>query len=123
MTEFADHVTVRGIEGYGYHGVFDFERAAGQPFVVDVDLFLDLSQAGTSDALEDTVDYSVLVAAVKRLIEGSPVNLIETLAHQVAAACLNDERVGRVRVTVHKPQAPVDATFADIAVVIDRSRK
>lgn len=123
MSEFADRVTLRGIEGYGYHGVFDFERAAGQPFVVDLDLFLDLSAAATSDALEDTVDYSVLVAVVKELIEGPPVNLIESLAHQIATACLDDDRVGRVQVTVHKPQAPVDATFADIAVMIDRSRK
>ncbi len=117
-----DRLAVRGIEAVGHHGVLDFERRDGQVFVVDLVLGLDTRAAARSDDLQDTVDYGTLVAAVKKLIESDPVDLIETLAERISTVCLADERVEWSEVTVHKPDAPIEATFSDVALTIFRSR-
>jgi len=119
----ADELSVLGIECFGHHGVFDAERRDGQPFVVDLTLGIDTSTAAASDDLRDTVDYGSLVASVQAAVETDPVDLIETLAQRIAGVCLLDDRVQLVRVTVHKPDAPIEATFADVALTITRKRE
>ncbi|GAB3195386.1 dihydroneopterin aldolase [Nocardioides hungaricus] len=118
-----DELAVTGIECYGHHGVFEFERRAGQVFLVDLVLGVDTAPAAASDDLHDTVDYGSLVASVKAAVEKDPVDLIETLAQRIADVCLLDDRVEWVRVTVHKPDAPIDATFSDVALTITRKRE
>ena len=117
-----DRLAVRGIEAYGHHGVFDFERREGQRFAVDLVLGMDTRPAARSDDLQDTVDYGTLVAAVRRAVETDPVDLIETLAQRIADVCLTDSRVAWTEVTVHKPDAPIEATFSDVTLTITRSR-
>lgn len=117
-----DRLAVLGIEAIGHHGVFDFEKRDGQLFKVDLALGLDTRPAARSDDLQDTVDYGSLVAAVKKAIEHDPVDLIETLAERIADVCLTDTRVEWAEVTVHKPDAPIEATFSDVALTIHRSR-
>jgi dihydroneopterin aldolase len=118
-----DRLAVRGIEAVGHHGVFERERRDGQVFVIDLVLFLDTREAARTDDLRETVDYGSLVARVKQAIESDPVDLIETLADRLAAICLDDPRVHRTEVTVHKPDAPIEATFTDVALTITRSRR
>jgi len=118
-----DELALRGIECFGHHGVFDHERREGQSFVVDVTLGLDTAPGARSDDLRDTVDYGSLVAAVKAAVERDPVDLIETLAQRIADVCLTDDRVEWARVTVHKPDAPIEATFSDVALTITRKRE
>ncbi|MGA9748290.1 MAG: dihydroneopterin aldolase [Nocardioides sp.] len=120
--EIADRLAVVGIEAVGHHGVFDFERREGQVFRADLVLGIDTRAAARSDDLQDTVDYGTLVDQVKRAIEQDPVDLIETLAQRIADVCLGDDRVGWTEVTVHKPDAPIEATFSDVALTIHRSR-
>ena len=117
-----DRLAVVGIEAVGHHGVFEFERCDGQVFRADLVLGVDTRGAAASDDLQDTVDYGTLVAAVKRAIEHDPVNLLETLAQRIADVCLADPRVAWTEVTVHKPDAPIEATFSDVALTIHRSR-
>ena len=118
-----DELTVSGIACFGHHGVFDFERRQGQAFVIDLTLAVETASAAASDDLRDTVDYGSLVAAVKAAVERDPVDLIETLAQRLADVCLLDDRVEWVRVTVHKPDAPIEATFTDVALTITRKRE
>ena len=118
-----DRLSVTGIEAVGHHGVLDFERRDGQVFTVDLTLGLDTSPAAGSDDLKDTVDYGSLVVAVKNAIEHDPVDLIETLAQRIADVCLTDTRVEWTEVTVHKPHAPIEATFSDVTLTITRSRQ
>jgi 7,8-dihydroneopterin aldolase/epimerase/oxygenase len=115
-----DELAVLGIECYGHHGVFAFEKREGQTFVIDLALGVDTAPAARSDDLHDTVDYGSLVAAVKDAVEKDPVDLIETLAQRIADVCLLDGRVEWARVTVHKPDAPIEATFRDVALTITR---
>lgn len=118
-----DELAVLGIECFGHHGVFDFEKREGQTFVIDLVLGLDTSAAARSDDLRDTLDYGSLVASVKAAVETEPVDLIETLAQRIATICLTDGRVEWTRVSVHKPDAPIDATFADVTLTITRKQE
>ena len=120
--ESLDRLTISGIEGFGHHGVFEAERRDGQLFLADLVLAVDTRAAARSDDLQDTVDYGSLVASVVKAIESDPVDLIEKLAERIADTCLEDGRVRSVEVTVHKPQAPVDATVADVALTIMRKQ-
>jgi dihydroneopterin aldolase len=117
-----DRISITGLRVRGNHGVFGHERQDGQDFVIDAQLCLSLAAAAASDDVGDTVDYGQVADAITKIVSGEPVNLIETLAARIAAACLDDPRVESVEVTVHKPQAPVDGQFDDIAVTVARTR-
>jgi 7,8-dihydroneopterin aldolase/epimerase/oxygenase len=115
-----DRIALSGLRARGRHGVYDFERVQGQDFVVDVVLELDLSTAARSDEVADTVHYGELAGRLVAVVEGEPVNLIETLADRLAGVCLADRRVAAATVTVHKPQAPMPHEFGDVAVTLRR---
>ncbi len=117
-----DRITLTGVCGRGFHGVFEHERREGQDFVVDVELAVDLGPAGRSDDLADTVNYGEIGAAVLARIEGEPFDLVERLAEVIADDALAHGAVDEVVVTVHKPQAPVGVPFADVTVRIVRQR-
>ena len=118
-----DRITLTGLGAVGYHGVLDQERKDGQPFFVDLVLYLPLREAGRTDDLTRTVHYGVVAEQVTRILEGDPVNLLETLAEKIAGALLEGFPVEAVEVTVHKPKAPIEVTFADISVSILRERE
>ncbi|WJL97091.1 dihydroneopterin aldolase [Microbacterium sp. ET2] len=117
-----DTITLTGLRVFGYHGVYDDERRDGQDFVIDLALTLDTRPAASSDDVSDTVHYGELAEEVAAIVAGDPVNLLETLAHRIARAVLGRPLVSAVRVTVHKPQAPIPLTFADVSVTITRVR-
>ncbi len=119
----ADRITLTGLKVRGFHGVYEHERRDGQDFVVDATLWLDSRPAAASDDLADTVDYGGLANRLATVVEGEPVNLIETLAARLCELCMADERVIAAEVTVHKPQAPIAREFADVAVTARRSRR
>ena len=116
-----DRITLTGLRVRGFHGVFEHERRDGQDFVVDAVLDLDTTGAAKSDDLADTIDYGALAQALAAIVAGEPVNLLETLAERLVAACLTDPRIVAAEVTVHKPQAPIPLTFADVSVTVRRS--
>ena len=118
----SDRVRLTGLRVYGHHGVFEHERRFGQSFVVDAELEMSTAAAAASDDLADTVDYGDLATRLAAVISGEPVNLLETLAARLVEECLADPRVEAATVTVHKPQAPIPLTFADVAVTIRRDR-
>lgn len=117
-----DRITLTGLRARGHHGVYDFERAQGQEFAVDVELEVDLTPAAQSDDVADTVHYGELAERLVAIVTGEPVNLIETLAGRLLDACLADPRVGAATVTVHKPGAPIPHEFTDVSVTLRRSR-
>lgn len=117
-----DEIRLTGLRCFGRHGVFEFEREQGQEFVIDVALSLDVARAAASDDVADTVHYGELAERLARIVEGDPVDLIETLAVRLADDVLTDARVDSVTVTVHKPQAPIPLQFADVSVTVRRGR-
>jgi dihydroneopterin aldolase len=118
-----DRITLRGLRARGHHGVFDFERREGQDFVVDAVLYLDTGPAAASDDVGDTVHYGLLADRLVRIVTGEPVNLIETLAERLAEECMSEALVEGVELTVHKPSAPIEHEFADVAVTVTRGKR
>lgn len=94
-------IRVRGIRAEGRHGASAGERDDPQPF--EVDLEVEVEAAG--DDLDSTSDYREVVAAVRAVIEGEPVTLIETLAGRIADAVAGISGVRSCRAVVHKPLA------------------
>jgi dihydroneopterin aldolase len=115
-------IELTGLRARGHHGVYDFERQAGQDFLVDVRLEFDLEVPARTDDVADTVHYGELAERLVAIVAGEPVNLIETLAGRLLDACLSDPRVAAATVTVHKPQAPIPYEFSDVAVTLRRAR-
>ena len=118
----SDQIRLTGLSATGHHGVFEHERRDGQRFVVDVVLDFDARAAALSDEVTDTVDYSLVASAVVNRVTGEAVNLIETLAERIAGDVLDLFPVEAVEVTVHKPEAPLEATFTDVSVTVRRVR-
>ncbi|MBW3090960.1 2-amino-4-hydroxy-6-hydroxymethyldihydropteridine diphosphokinase [Bifidobacterium miconisargentati] len=117
-----DTIRLTGVRANGTHGVLDFEHERAQPFVVDATLYLDLSAAGRTDALTDTVDYGRAAKEIVAVIEGGHVDLIERMAQLIADRLLAIDPIAKVDVTVHKPHAPITVPFDDVAVSITRER-
>jgi dihydroneopterin aldolase len=117
-----DRIDLTGIEVYAKHGVLESEQERAQVFRIDATVFLDLTGPGKSDSLADTVDYGVIANEVREVVGGESHALIERVATRVAETILAHPGVLRARVTIHKPEAPIDAAVADVSVTIDRSR-
>ncbi|QWW19861.1 2-amino-4-hydroxy-6-hydroxymethyldihydropteridine diphosphokinase [Schaalia sp. 19OD2882] len=120
MGELLDVITLDGLCIDGVHGVLDSERAAPQPFRVDVRMWVDFSAAEDSDQVTDTVSYADAAAIAAEVVRGRPVRLIETLATRIARRIQLDPRVRGVQVTVHKPEAPIGESFRDVSVSVTR---
>jgi dihydroneopterin aldolase/2-amino-4-hydroxy-6-hydroxymethyldihydropteridine diphosphokinase len=117
-----DQIRRLGVTARGRHGVLEHERRDGQDFSIDAVLHLDTSAAAETDDLAATVDYGSLATRIADVVRGEPVDLIETLAARIAAACLQAPGVVAVDVAVHKPQAPITEKFGDVVVAIRRER-
>lgn len=114
---------LRGIEAYGWHGVFEDERKAGQRFIVDVAWTIDPRILVERDTLESTVCYKQVFDLVTAMIEGEPWHLIETLADKIASRILaHFPAANDLEVVVHKPDAPLGGKFADVGVTLRKVR-
>lgn len=119
----SDRIIVRDLQVFARHGVLPEEASLGQRFAVDVTAYLDLAPAGTSDALAESVSYADIIARTTDVLTGQRFDLIEAAAEAAAASVLAlSPRIDRVVVELRKPGAPIDAVFAHVGVVIDRSR-
>lgn len=119
----ADRIELDGLEAYGYHGVYDFEKKAGQKFIIDLVVWTDFTRAAGSDDIGDAISYVDLADIAVNTVAGPSFDLIETLAAAVADRINAVAGVIAVEVTVHKPDAPIHHPFTDVRVVARRSRK
>jgi dihydroneopterin aldolase len=116
-----DRILLEGMVFRGRHGVSDEERSRLQPFTVDIDVEADLKRPGSTDRIEDTVDYRRLHAIAKEVVQGEPAHLIEAVADRIASRALQVPGVSSVSVRVAKRpprMRPLDAA----AVHIKRTR-
>ena len=120
----SDTIFVTGLALHAYHGVMQHEAKVGQTFKLDLTLDLDLIEASHSDKLADTVGYDQMVEVASRTFCAKRYRLVEAAAGAVADAILaRFPQASAVRVTVHKPHAPIAATFAGVGVTIVRDRQ
>jgi 7,8-dihydroneopterin aldolase/epimerase/oxygenase len=118
-----DRIFVSGLSLHAYHGVMEHEEKVGQTFALDLSLDIDLAEAARSDRLAHTVSYDEVVQVASKVFCARRYRLVEAAAGAVADAVLaHFPPVSAVAVTVHKPHAPIAATFADVGVSIRRAR-
>ena len=119
-----DVITLKGLEFFGHHGAYEQERTRGQTFRLDVKIEADLQEACVSDNIEDTVDYSHVVDIARKLVEGPPYLLLESLAGSLSDHLLKLPRVNAVSVKIMKPNVDLNNGKIDYASVsIHRSNK
>jgi len=120
----SDRIFIKGLALHAYHGVMPYEGKVGQTFTIDLALDIDLSAAARTDKVADTVSYDKVVGCVATAFVAQKFQLIEAAAGKVADAVLAAfPAVRKVEVTIHKPHAPIAATFNDVGVTLARSRK
>jgi len=116
-----DCIGLRGLRFHAYHGVLSEERAKGQAFLVDVYLFPASQLLGLQDDLSKTVNYASVYEMIRSVVLGVSVRLIETVAENIANKILSEfPAIEKVRVRLHKPEAPIPGEFADVFVDITR---
>lgn len=118
-----DRIALSGLRVRGNHGVYEHEKREGQDFLVDITLWLDLSEAAAGDDLTKTVHYGELAQRAAEIVAGPSRDLIETVAAEIADAIMAEYPVMAAKVTIHKPDAPIPQEFADVAVTIRRSTR
>ncbi len=116
-----DILRIKNMLFYAYHGLHDEEKVRGQQFAVDVEAILDLSIAGHSDNIEDTVDVNMIYDIVEETILEGEFNLLEAVAEHIAEALLNKLKINVVTVRVRKPNAPIQGISAGIEVEVKRT--
>lgn len=118
-----DKFILTGLELFGRHGCSAEERKYTQPFIVDAELYFDIAKAAATDDLADTIDYVAVMGDIKAIVEGTPRNLIETIAQEIAAVLLSNYPIlDAVKIILHKVAPPVREKFSGAAVEIFRSR-
>ena len=109
-------IALKGLGALANHGVYDFERTQRQRFCADVVMWVET--AGANDDIAATVSYADIADETMAVLTGSPVDLIETLAEDIASRVMSHDGVVGTEVTVHKPDAPIDQPFADVSVTV-----
>lgn len=117
-----DRIYLTGIRGYGYIGALPEEQILGQWFEVSLTLWLDLSRAGQSDRLQDTLNYCIVISTVQQLIKTQKFALLERLATAIAEAVLQLEPVRQVQVNLTKPAAPIPDFDGKITIELTRNK-
>ena len=118
-----EEIVLKNIECYGYHGLLEEEKKEGQPFFFDVTLCGDFARAGKTDNIEDTVNYVAVFDLIVSICRNNRFNLIEALAENICSRILdNFDIVDKVKVTVKKPNAPIDGDFEYVAVNWEKER-
>jgi dihydroneopterin aldolase len=115
-----DRVLISGLRLLGVHGVLAEEQTRAQPFEIDLELSVDVTSAGASDSLADTVDYAAVVAAAAAVVHDESYRLLERLATRIAEVCRADDRVVAIVVTVRKLRPPVPFELDHVGVRIER---
>lgn len=112
-------IHLKGMEFYAYHGVKKEERALGQRFQVDVDLYL-AEDMGRLDSITDTVDYVKVYTVVRECVEKEQFQLLETLAEKIASLLQENFSCQEIKVVVHKPNASIPGVVKDVSVEVRR---
>ena len=105
-----------GIRAEGHHGARPGEKDAAQPFVVDLDLEVEV----TGDEIDGTADYRGITERVREVIEDGSFDLIEAMAAAIADACLAFGPIARATVVVHKPNAATRLGIDGVAAAVTR---
>lgn len=118
-----DKIYLENLEFFAYHGVFEDEKKNGQTFFVSVTLDVDLTLAGQTDDLNETVNYGEVYDLIADVTLNNKFDLIEKLAYVIIERMLETfPKVQAVKVRVDKPKAPGTTCLFPAAVELRRER-
>jgi len=118
-----DRINIKNLEVIARHGVFPEEKKHGQVFVISAALYLDLRDAGITDELGKTIDYSEICQVIEAFATANSFDLIETLAERLAEKLLfENPLLQKVWIEVKKPEAPIPVKLGEVSVEIERGR-
>lgn len=107
---------------YGYHGVFEEENKLGQIFIVDVEMMLDLKEAGESDDLSATVNYGEAYEWIKEEMNQAS-KLLEHVAERIAKTLFaHYNRVEALNIKITKQNPPIAGHYDGVGIEIQRVR-
>ncbi len=119
-----DKIIIKGLRVFARHGVNEEEAVFGQHFVLDIEAQADLTRAGLTDELDDTVSYAQIIKTVRRVMTEQNDKLLERAARRVADALLAEfDRIEAVKIRLMKPDAPIKAEFDYVAIETERTRE
>lgn len=119
----ADKILLQNMMFYGFHGVYEYEREQGQRFYLDIELMADFSQAGKTDSLQDTIDYTAVYSHIKDIVENRRFQLLEALGSYIADNILeHNTLVQAVTVKIRKPAVPIPGQLDFVQVEITRRK-
>jgi dihydroneopterin aldolase len=84
-------------------GVPAWERMLAQTVILDIEIGYDLSAAGKSDAIVDTIDYGTVVARIRETLNEHSFQLVEALAEHVCQLIFKEFDALNVKIKVAKP--------------------
>ena len=110
-------IIIDGLKIFAYHGVNEEEKENGQFFIVDLIAELDLSKAGLTDGIGDTVSYAAIIKSVRRLMTEEKNDLLERVVYRLAQGLFKEyPAIDSLSITLKKPDAPIKADFRFVAV-------
>ena len=118
-----DKISIKGLEVFAHHGVYETEKEKGQRFVINAVFDVDTTIASLSDDIEDTLDYAKICEFIKDYMVVNQVNLLETLVNELSRKLLlNFEQINAVSLEISKPDAPIPMKFDTVSLKVERSR-
>lgn len=116
-------IHLKKLRFHGHHGVLPEETALGQPWIIDLDLVVDIAHAAATDDIAHTVNYVEVYDLVRDIVTGEPVSLVETLANRILSAVLSSHPpVRSATITIHKPHVPIPGAHDGIALTATLAR-
>ncbi len=115
-----DKIIFEKMQFYAYHGVFEEENRLGQKFEIDLEMFLNLQKAGSSDELDDTINYAKVYDVVNEIVMGTKMKLLEAIAENIAKELLKQFTLDEIIVRVRKLNPPIHGYLKSVSVEIRR---
>lgn len=116
-----DYISIKNLEVFSKHGVFEEENRLGQKFAIDCKLYFETRKAGISDNIDESVDYGRVCHFINAFMKGHVYKLIETCAERLAEDILVEYPIiSKIELTIKKPWAPIGLPIEEVAVTIYR---
>ncbi|MCH2305300.1 MAG: dihydroneopterin aldolase [SAR202 cluster bacterium] len=112
-----DKIILKGMQFHAYHGIHQWEKSSGQTFIVDIELFKNLSRPGKTDSIEDTINYSDIFIEVKKIMEHQSHDLLEFVAELIASKIISKYPINNIKVKIKKPEVKIQDAKLDYAAV------
>ena len=112
-----DYITIKNLKIFAHHGVFEQETENGQNFYVNAKLYVDMERAGTTDALDDAVNYGEVCLFLESFLKEHTYKLLEkAVTETMQAVLVQFPAVNGLELELSKPQAPIPLSFETVSV-------